>query len=124
MTDALESVVVGRLDELSDPGCREFTIGSGDWPFKGFVVRQGDAIYAYQNFCVHAGHPLNWQPDSFLTDDGKNIICASHGAIYDIRSGECIAGPCPGMKLKAVDVDVRDGDVVVTGPTSLAKNRG
>ena len=119
MTDALESVVVGRLDELSDPGCREFTIGAGDWPFKGFVVRQGDAIYAYQNFCVHAGHPLNWQKDKFLTADGKQIICASHGAIYVIESGECIAGPCPGRKLRAVEVAVKNGDIVVRGPTTV-----
>ena len=120
----MESVVVGRFDELPDPGCREFTIGSGDWPFKGFVVRQGDALYAYQNFCAHAGHPLNWQKDQFLTSDGKQIICASHGAIYEIDSGECVAGPCPGKKLRAVDVVVKNGDVVVCGPSSLEAHRG
>ena len=60
-------VAVGRLDELDDPGCREFSIGDGDWPFRGFVVRKGDDVYAYQNFCVHVGHPLNWSPDKFLT---------------------------------------------------------
>lgn len=115
---------VGLLSEIEDPGCREFTIGDGDWPFKGFVVRQGDAVYAYQNYCVHAGHPLNWQPDDFLTADGKQIICASHGAIYDIASGECVAGPCPGKKLRAVEVVVKDGQVVVRGPNSLEPNRG
>ena len=37
MTEAaFAEVTVGRLDELDDPGCREFTIGEGDWPFKGF----------------------------------------------------------------------------------------
>lgn len=115
----MQSIVVGRFEELDDPGCREFAIGTGDWPFKGFVVRQGDTVYAYQNICKHAGHPLNWQPDSFLTNDGKSIICASHGAIYEISSGECIAGPCPGQKLTMVEVEVRDGDVVVTGPTTV-----
>ena len=43
---ALAEVVVGRLEELDDPGCREFTIGDGDWPFRGFVVRRGEAVYA------------------------------------------------------------------------------
>jgi nitrite reductase/ring-hydroxylating ferredoxin subunit len=81
---APREVPVCRLDALEDPGCKEFRIGEGDWPFKGFVVRQGDAVYAYQNFCMHAGHPLNWREDSFLTGDGRQIICASHGAIYDI----------------------------------------
>lgn len=121
---ALREILVCRLDELEDPGCKEFQIGEGDWPFKGFVVRQGDALYAYQNFCMHAGHPLNWEKDSFLTGDGKRIICASHGAIYEIRSGECVAGPCPGKTLRAVEVKLRNGEVVARGPTSLIKNRG
>ncbi len=113
---SLTEVVVCNIDELSNPGCREFCIGEGDWPFKGFVVRQGDEVYAYQNFCMHAGHPLNWRPDGFLTGDGSQIICASHGAIYEIKSGECVSGPCPGKKLRPVAVDVRDGEVVVRGP--------
>jgi len=116
---SLETVVVGRLDEIDDPGCREFTIGSGDWPFKGFVVRKGDAVHAYQNFCMHAGHPLNWKANAFLTGDRSQIICASHGAIYEIESGECVAGPCPGKRLRPVEVDVRNGEVVVKGPTTV-----
>ena len=111
-------IEVGRLDELGDPGCREFSIGEGEWPFRGFVVRKGDAVHAYQNYCMHVGHPLNWQPDSFLTKDDSAIICASHGALYEIDSGECFAGPCKGRTLRRVAVDVREGVVYVTGPTS------
>ena len=109
-------VAVGPVNDIDDPGCREFTLGDGEWPFKGFIVRQGNEIYAYQNYCVHAGHPLNWKPDSFLTLDGSQIICASHGAVYEIKSGLCVAGPCPGKKLRALDVEIRDGVVVVCVP--------
>ena len=116
---ATREVSVGLLEELDDPGCPEFTIGAGDWSFMGFVVRQGGDVYAYQNYCMHAGHPLNWAPDKFLTKDRSAIICASHGALYDIRSGECFAGPCPGKSLRKVAVEVRDGVVYVTGPESL-----
>lgn len=112
-------VTVGRLDELDDPGCREFEIGEGDWPFRGFVVRQGDAVYAYENYCMHVGHPLNFKPDSFLTRDLSKIICASHGALYEIESGLCVAGPCPGKSLRPVSVDVIDGFIVVEGPASM-----
>lgn len=114
----MQEVTVGRLDELGDPGCREFTIGEGDWPFRGFVVRQGDEVYAYRNYCMHVGHPLNWKPDSFLTRDESRIICASHGALYDIASGECVAGPCRGKLLHRVSCEIRDGLVVVRGPTA------
>ncbi len=117
MTKTAE-VIVGPLADIDDPGCKEFTIGDGDWPFKGFVVRRGDAVFAYQNFCVHVGHPLNWRPDNFLTPEGDRIICASHGALYDIASGACTGGPCRGRELRRVEVEIRDGDVVVRGPTS------
>lgn len=113
----MKEVAVGRLDDIADPGAREFQIGAGDWPFRGFVVRQGNAVYAYQNFCVHVGHPLNWVPDRFLTKDNSAIICASHGAQYEIDTGLCFAGPCKGKSLRSVDAEVRHGIVYVTGPT-------
>ena len=110
---------VCKVDELEDPDCREFRIGSGDWPFKGFIVRQGGEIFAYQNICMHVGHPLNWQPDRFLTEDGNHIVCASHGAVYNIGDGVCVSGPCRGKELRKVAVEIRDGEVVVSGPDGL-----
>jgi len=115
----LQQVVVARVDDIEDPGCREFQIGVGDWPFKGFVVRQGEQVFAYQNFCAHVGHPLNWMPDGFLSKDGSRIMCASHGALYEIDSGLCIAGPCVGKMLHPVEVRVENGEIIVRGPTSL-----
>lgn len=111
-----QEIAVGRLDEIGDPGCREFTIGDGDWPFRGFVVRKGDAVYAYQNVCVHVGHPLNWTPDRFLTKDGTALICASHGATYEIETGYCYAGPGNGRSLRQVDAWISEGVVYVRGP--------
>ncbi len=75
-----------------------------------------DAVFAYQNFCMHVGHPLNWQPDRFLNEDHSLIVCASHGALYEIDSGVCVSGPCPGKTLKKVSVEIRDGEVVVRAP--------
>ena len=111
-------IAVGPITEIEDPGCREFSIGEGDWPFRGFVVRQGDEVFAYQNFCVHVGHPLNWSPNKFLTKDKSAIICASHGATYEIETGNCYAGPGSGKTLRKVDVSLRDGVIYVVGPDS------
>ena len=118
MSNVEQEKAVGRLSKLEDPGCREFSIGEGDWPFRGFVVRQGDEVFAYQNHCVHAGHPLNWSPNSFLTKDGSAIICASHGATYKIESGQCFAGPGSGKTLRKVESTVRNGVIYVIGPDS------
>ncbi len=118
---AEREIEVCRLEDLADPGSIEFRIGDGDWPFKGFVVRQGEDVFAYQNVCPHAGHPLNWKPDSFLTPDGDAIICASHGAVFEMATGECVAGPCPGQHLKTVPASIRSGRIYVTGPDSLTR---
>lgn len=108
-------IAVGPLAELGDPGCREFKIGEGDWPLHGFVVRNGDEVRAYENICMHVGHPLNWLPDEFLSKDRDAIVCASHGALYEIETGICFAGPCIGKTLRPVDIAVRDGIVYVAG---------
>jgi nitrite reductase/ring-hydroxylating ferredoxin subunit len=119
-SDQNVEIVVCRLADLDDPDCREFRAGEGDWPFKGFVVRRGARVFAYQNYCMHVGHPLNWQPDRFLNEDSSLIVCASHGALYEIDTGICISGPCPGKTLRTVAVEIRDGDIVVRSPTSQA----
>ena len=62
---------------------------------------------------------LNWQPDSFLTADKSKIICASHGAIYDIASGECVAGPCRGKKLNSIKCGVHEGLITVFIPINV-----
>jgi nitrite reductase/ring-hydroxylating ferredoxin subunit len=107
-----------RLGDLADPGSREFRVGEGDWPFVGFLVRRGDRVFAYRNYCMHVGHPLNWKPDEFLTRDRKHIICASHGAMYEIASGLCVAGPCAGRTLDALEVTVNGDEIYVRCPTS------
>lgn len=110
-----------RLDQLDDPGSRAFTLGEGPWPLRGFVVRRGADVYAYLNRCPHAGHPLNWRPDQFLSADGALIQCRSHGALFDVASGLCVAGPCPGSALTRLAVRVENESVTLEGdPEALA----
>lgn len=66
-------------------------------------VRREGRVYLYRNRCPHRGVPLNWQPDTFLDSSASLITCARHGALFLIESGECVAGPCEGESLQAVD---------------------
>ena len=112
--DALDvERVVCRLTELGARGARAFTIGAGDWPLRGFVVRSGDAVRGYVNRCPHAGHPLNLLPERFLTADGALILCSSHGALFEKGNGFCVAGPCAGRSLTPIALEIRDGFVLV-----------
>ena len=98
--------VLCALHELEATGSRGFSVGEGDWPLRGFVVRTSKGVAAYLNTCPHAGHPLNFRPDKFLTPDRNLILCASHGALFTRDEGLCIAGPCPGESLKRVPIEV------------------
>ena len=94
-------------------GARAFTIGGGDWPLRGFVVRAGPSVYGYVNRCPHAGHPLNLLPGRFLSPDGALVLCSSHGALFEKATGLCVAGPCAGRTLTPLALDVRSGLVML-----------
>jgi nitrite reductase/ring-hydroxylating ferredoxin subunit len=98
--------VLCSLSELDETGSRGFAVGEGDWPLRGFIVRTASGVAAYVNTCPHAGHPLNFRPNKFLTPDRNLILCASHGALFARDNGLCIAGPCPGQSLRAVPIEV------------------
>lgn len=101
------------LEQLPVDGCLGFTIGEGDWPMRGFVVRTRNEIKGYVNRCPHAGHPLNLRPNRFLTYDGSLIVCASHGALFEKSTGYCVAGPCAGKSLESVPLRIADGIVML-----------
>ena len=105
--------VLCSLAELAPTGSHGFSVGEGDWPLRGFIVKTATGIAAYVNYCPHAGHPLNIRPNRFLTPDGNLILCCSHGALFARDNGLCIAGPCQGQKLTPVPVEVVGGYVLL-----------
>ena len=105
--------VICRITEIADPGARGFTIGTGDWPLRGFIVRVREEVRGYINYCPHAGHPLDLTPHRFLTHDGALILCGSHGALFDKLSGYCIAGPCAGRSLRPIALKLEAGFVLL-----------
>lgn len=85
----------------------------GRW-VEGFVVRVRGRFHAYVNSCIHAGTPLDWWPNEFFTDDGRLLVCATHGALYEPATGQCAGGPCGGGGLYPLAVRVEGGRVIVT----------
>jgi nitrite reductase/ring-hydroxylating ferredoxin subunit len=98
--------VLCSLADLEVTGSKGFAMGEGDWPLRGFLVKTSKGVAAYVNNCPHAGHPLNFKADKFLTPDRNLILCASHGALFTRDDGRCIAGPCPGQSLTPVPIEV------------------
>jgi nitrite reductase/ring-hydroxylating ferredoxin subunit len=100
------------LNDIPENGAKGFPGGEGS--FSGLIaVRQGDAVFIYENACPHVGTPLDWMPDKFLSADGRHLICATHGAEFTIATGQCVSGPCQGDYLTAVKAEVRDGVILI-----------
>ncbi|RMN27341.1 Rieske 2Fe-2S protein [Pseudomonas coronafaciens pv. zizaniae] len=70
---------------------------------KLLAVRREGKVFIYENRCPHRGIALDWQPDHFLDSSASLIRCASHGALFLIENGECVAGPCEGQSLTALE---------------------
>ena len=77
------------------------------------LYRDGQQVRAWLNVCPHAGRRLDWAPGKFLKSREGHLVCAVHGATFELVNGNCIAGPCRGDALRSVAVEVRDGQVVL-----------
>src|ERR1041384_5911121 len=58
-----------------------------------FAVRYAGEVHAYLNRCAHVAMELDWQEGVFFDSDGRDLLCSTHGATYDARSGRCVGGP-------------------------------
>jgi nitrite reductase/ring-hydroxylating ferredoxin subunit len=79
-----------------------------------FIVRRG-GLHAWRNACPHwGGTSMAWRKDAFLNREGTRIVCAAHGAQFDIATGLCTLGPCIGEKLAGVElIESADGSLHV-----------
>jgi len=70
--------------------------------FNLLATRRQGQVFIYKNRCPHRGIALEWRPDEFLDSSASLIQCATHGALFLIENGECVAGPCEGQSLTAI----------------------
>lgn len=79
--------------------------GTAVVPFFGrevHVYRDGGNYRAVANVCTHFGGPLECR-------EGK-LVCAWHGAEFDLAGGKRLAGPAPAnVRLMRISTVVEDG---------------
>jgi len=73
-------------------------------------------LTAWRNCCPHQGRRLDYVPGKFLLDRGR-LVCAAHGATFQLDDGLCVAGPCRGEHLSPVLVE-EDAEGVLRFRTS------
>ena len=103
-----KGTLLARFDDLPAHGGKDIIFEEGDFRLNIFIQRHEKLIRIYENRCPHAGTPLNMVGEKFLTTGGEALICRTHGALFDIKSGKCTRGPCKGEYLRPVAFEVRD----------------
>ena len=91
----------------------KFNYKSEGLKLSGFVILYEGNFYAYQNQCMHLSVGLDWQENKFLDDDGRYIVCATHGALYNPDDGNCVSGPCEGKKLKKIIFEEQADKIII-----------
>jgi len=105
------------LNDVPDGGSNGFALDTDDGRCGLMVIRRGNGIVCYTNSCPHTGTPLDIQPGKFLDRAKAHILCTTHGALFNIDDGLCIAGPCVDDHLTPIATEVRDGAVFVDKQT-------
>ena len=94
-----------RLAELPPEGLSEIELAV-DGELQSIVLRRsGERVQAWLNICPHAGRRLDYAPGKFLLDQGR-LVCAAHGASFEMEQGVCVAGPCRGASLVPLAVAI------------------
>ncbi|MEX0297554.1 MAG: Rieske (2Fe-2S) protein [Kordiimonas sp.] len=101
--------LIVRLEDIPEHGGKDVLYKNGAFQVNIFVQRHAGTVRVYENRCPHAGTPLNMFGDKFLNVTKDALICRTHGALFDIATGLCTAGPCRGKHLRPIDFEVRDG---------------
>jgi nitrite reductase/ring-hydroxylating ferredoxin subunit len=59
---------------------------------QAIIIREdGVEIARWLNSCPHVGIGLDYGDGQCLFDG--HLVCSLHGAVFDPRTGECLAGP-------------------------------
>jgi nitrite reductase/ring-hydroxylating ferredoxin subunit len=111
-----DATALVALSQIADGGFAEAEADIDGDAEPLILYRDGDTVRAWLNICPHAGRRLDWAPGQFLKSREGHLVCAVHGASFDLANGDCVAGPCRGQSLRAVAVVVRDGNVLLDAP--------
>lgn len=105
-------IAICKADELSDGGTGvRFDVVVDGGPATAFVVRYQGQVVGFLNRCAHVAMELDWLPGLLFENEGRYLMCATHGAIYEPDTGACAGGPCLGrgglLRLQVVERDGR-----------------
>ena len=100
---AVNFVKVAKIDDLPPGGTKQVRVRKDDV----LLVNVEGTIHACDAICTHQLYPLR---NGDL--DGEEIVCALHGAIFNVTTGEAVTEPAT-RPLRTFEVKVEDSFIMV-----------
>ncbi len=107
---------VAAVGEIEHGQSKKFRLRRGQREFEALLVNFEGRHFAYINRCPHTGITLDWVNNQFFSSDQRYLMCATHGAVFQPPTGECIWGPCVGLSLQSVPVVIEQGRIYARLP--------
>jgi nitrite reductase/ring-hydroxylating ferredoxin subunit len=110
-----ERVPAGTLEEITRARAKVVPLARRDGRPRSAIVVLDDAGVprGYLNECRHVPIPLDGGSGYVLDHSKRFLLCGTHGALYEKRTGLCVTGPCRGASLVRMELEVGDDGVVV-----------
>ena len=83
---------------------------------RGLLVRWEGRLHAFRNLCPHWSTPLDEYGGEILDPAIGELVCQTHGARFELDSGNCVSGPCVGDSLQKLRVELGEGEVKIYRP--------
>jgi nitrite reductase/ring-hydroxylating ferredoxin subunit len=113
--------LVAAVGEIEHGKSKKFTLRRGQRDLEALLVNFEGRHFAYINRCPHTGITLDWVNNQFFSSDNRYLMCATHGAVFEPPTGECIWGPCVGLSLQSVPVVIEEGRIYASLPGAGAE---
>ena len=101
--------LVAAVGDLEHGKSKKFIMKRGGREFEALLINYQGTHFAYVNRCPHTGITLDWVNNQFFSSDNRYVMCATHGAVFEPPTGECIWGPCVGLSLQSLPIEIDRG---------------
>ena len=99
-----EFMKVALTSEIPEGTLKRIKVGNRQF----VVAHTADGFYAVRDECTHEAVPLS---DGGV--DGNEIICAAHGARFDLKSG-AVAAPPAIVPLETIELKIEGDEIFVS----------
>ena len=110
---------VAKLSNIEEGSATNIVIELADGYRHLILTRKADEVNVFLNSCPHTGVRLDWKVGVFLTVDKAHLQCSTHGALFELDSGFCVAGPCINQCLVKLQTKVYDQAIYVNSHESI-----